>query len=154
VGIRGGWKGWREGAGGSWRWREDEAAGARAVGDGGRLPMLRFFFLFEIEGEEKEKDTDCLVGGPLAEALEPVMVVKVVRRIDPDAMIADDPFKVRFDAGGKFVIAYIHVEFYAGVCADPVDIIGSVGHPYSVVGGHFAVQDGSLIFIDFNPVAE
>lgn len=116
--------------------------------------MPGFFFLFEIEGKEKEDDADGLVGDPLAEALEPVVVVKVVRRIDLDAMVADDLFEVCFDAGGKFVIAYIHVEFYAGVRADPVDIIGSVGHPYSVVGGHFAMQDGSLVFIDFDPVAE
>ena len=83
-----------------------------------------------------------------------MVMAKVVRRIDPDAMIADDPFKVRFDEGGKFVIAYVHVEFYAGVCADPVDIIGAIGHPYSVVGGHFAVEDGSLVFIDFDSVPE
>lgn len=85
--------------------------------------MFGFFFLFEIEGEEKEDDADGFVGGPLAEALKPAVVLKIAVGVDPDAVIADDRVEVRFRLGGKFCVAYIHIQFHAGVCADPIDII-------------------------------
>lgn len=84
--------------------------------------MFGFFFLFEIEGEIEE-DANGFVGGPLAETLEPVVVVKIDLGIDPDTMIPDDLDEVCFRLGGKFVIAYIHIQFHAGVCADPVNIV-------------------------------
>ena len=110
--------------------------------------------MFEIEGEEKKEEADGLVGDPLTEAAGPGMLLKIIFGIDADAMIADDPFKVRLDESGEFVVAHVHVELHAGVGADPVYIIRSIGHPDTVVGGHFAMEDGSLILIDMNFVGE
>src|SRR5580692_4715447 len=84
-----------------------------AVGGGG-LAAFGFFFLFEIEREEKEEEADGLVGGPLAEASEPGVLVKVICGVDADAVIADDPFEICFHEGGEFVIAYVHVQLHAG----------------------------------------
>ena len=91
--------------------------------DRGGLTIFGFFFLFEIEGEEKEDEADGFIGGPLAESLEPAVAMKIGLRIDLDAMITDDRVEVRFGLSGKFRIAYVHIQFHAGVCADPVDII-------------------------------
>jgi len=85
--------------------------------------MFGFFFLFEIEGEQKEEDADGLVGYPMAEAKEPAVAEEIAFGIDPDAMIPDDRVEVRFCLSGEVVIAYIHIQFHAGVCADPVNII-------------------------------
>ena len=85
--------------------------------------MPRFLFLFEIEGEEKENDPDRIISDPLPEALQPVVVQKIVFWVDPDAMIADDLLEVRFHAGDEFVITYVHIQFHTRIRTYPVDII-------------------------------
>ena len=55
-----------------------------------QLRVLGFFFLFEIEGEEKEDEADHLIGGCLQKALEWSGVQKVIFGDDLNAVIADN----------------------------------------------------------------
>jgi len=98
-----------------------------------------FFFLVKIKSEKKEQDTNHLIGGPVPEPAEGPHMLKIGGGDDLFALVADDFFHFAFDEGGELGIADIHVQFHAGVGADPVDIIGSVCHPYSIIGGHFTM---------------
>ena len=100
---------------------------------------VRFFFLFEIESEKKEQDADGFVGSPLEETPEQAGMLKISCRDNLDAVVPDDLPQFFFHQGCKFVVAHIHIQFYAGIGADPVDVIRAVGHPDAVIGGHFAV---------------
>ena len=91
--------------------------------DGGGSLIFGFFFLLEIKGEEKEDQTDGMVGEPMAEALEPAVLVVIFFGCDPDAVVADDPVKLFFYEGGEFVIAYVHIQFHTGVGAYPVYVV-------------------------------
>src|ERR1700733_11093740 len=85
-----------------------------------------FFFLVEIKSEKKEQDTDHLIGGPVPEPLEEPDTLKIGGGDNLFTLVADDFFQFAFDQGGKGGITDIHVQFHAGISADPVDIIRTV----------------------------
>ena len=98
-----------------------------------------FFFLFKIKCEDKEEETDGFVGHSLQATLKEAMTAKVVFLGDLHAMVADDLLHFFFHLCSKGVIAHIHIQFNTGVGTDPVDIIGAVGHPHAIIGGHLTM---------------
>ena len=87
------------------------------------MSAFGFFFLFEVKGEKEEDDADGLIGGGLQEALEPSGVQKIIFGDDLNAVVTDDLSQFGFHVGCKIVIAHIHIQFYAGISTDAVDII-------------------------------
>jgi len=98
-----------------------EPDGARVGREG--LRIFGFLFLFEVEGEEEKDDADRLKGCLLHKALEKSGLQVIIFGDDLNAVDADDFSQFGLDVGCKIVITHIHIQFYAGIGADAVDVI-------------------------------
>lgn len=105
----------------------------------GRVGSNRFFLLFEIKGKEKEKEANAVISESLQTTLKKAVMLKIILRRDLNAVIPDDLIQFFLYAGGESIVADVHIQFYTGIGADTIDIVGAVCHPYAVIGSHLSM---------------